>query len=221
MLNLVDTLRTPAPIGEHVIPEPVAGLDLRTKSIHPFEAYVAALVDGHHEVRELAAAASLGVPELVAVLWSLADQGVIRVDGPATPAVPETASAQSDLPVRAPDPLPAPAPTRAEPPHLAPVPEEAQPAAVLSRAGEHERAGDVDGAIEILHRGIERVRSPAPLHNRLALILATHRRRYGEAEQHLRLALKLEANNVVYNANLLKVLMMASTRSEGRSRPSR
>jgi type IV pilus assembly protein PilB len=208
--NMVDTLRGPVPIGDHAIPRPVAGLDLTKKSMHPFEAYVASLIDGHHEVRELAAVAALGVAELEAVLWSLAYQGVIQVDAPEPRTEPE-------LPVRAPDPRRA-ASAPVQPPRLARVPEDAQPAAILFKAGEHERAGDIEGALEILRRGIERVRSPAPLHNRLALILANHRRLHGEAEQHLRIALKLEPNNVVYNANLLKVLTVAATRSESSSR---
>jgi type IV pilus assembly protein PilB len=228
--NLVDTLRRPVPIGEHTIPKPVLGLDLTTKSIHPFEAYVASLVDGHHEVRELAAAAALGLSELEAVLWSLAQQGVIEVDQ-RRPRPPETEElpvrraielktvSRPELPERAPDPPRAKAPGgSAEPPRLAQVPQDAQPAAILSRAGEHERAGDIEGALEILRRGIDRVRSPAPLHNRFALLLANHQRLYGEAEQHLRLALKLEPNNVVYNANLLKVLMVAASRPEGASK---
>jgi len=76
-----------------------------------------------------------------------------------------------------------------------------------------ERAGDVDRAIEVLKRALERAASPAPLYNKLALILIHQRKDYSEAASLLERAVELEPNNSVYQQNLLKVVGLAAANS--------
>ncbi len=81
---------------------------------------------------------------------------------------------------------------------------------VLQHAVALERSGQFEGAIHVLKRGIERVKNPAPLYNRLALVLLVQRRDYREAEELLRKALEVEPDHAVYQANLYKVISLAA-----------
>jgi Flp pilus assembly protein TadD len=79
-----------------------------------------------------------------------------------------------------------------------------------------ERAGDVDRAIEVLKRALERAAAPAPLYNKLALILIQQRKDYSEASTLLERAVELEPNNTVFQQNLMKVVGLAAANTGSR-----
>jgi tetratricopeptide (TPR) repeat protein len=78
-----------------------------------------------------------------------------------------------------------------------------------------ERRGDIEGAIYTLKKGISQLDQPAPLYNKLALILIHQRRDYRQAEELLHKALKLEPENEVFQKNLYKVVTLAALQSQG------
>ncbi len=112
----------------------------------------------------------------------------------------------------------APPPPRRMVPLDAPVPGQDREENVLQHAVALERSGEIDGAIHVLKRGIARVKNPAALYNRLALILLHQRRDYREAEELLRQALEVEPDHPVYQQNLFKVIALAAA---GSKRPER
>ncbi|XXF76510.1 tetratricopeptide repeat protein [Myxococcaceae bacterium GXIMD 01537] len=83
----------------------------------------------------------------------------------------------------------------------------------LQTAVRLERAGQVDRAIEMLKRALERASAPAPLYNKLALILVNQRKDFSEAATLLERAVELEPQNAVYQQNLLKVVGLAAADS--------
>lgn len=102
---------------------------------------------------------------------------------------------------------------RAEAPPPAPAPRiplESQRAydATLSKAMAMEKKGDVGGAIRLLKEGIARAPNPAPLYNRLAVLILNRQRDAKQAEELLHKAIALEPENPVYRQNLLKVLAL-------------
>lgn len=80
----------------------------------------------------------------------------------------------------------------------------------LQRAVRLEREGQVDRAIELLKRGLARSSAPAPLYNKLALILVNQRKDFLQASELLERAVELEPNNPVFQQNLLKVVGLAA-----------
>jgi hypothetical protein len=80
----------------------------------------------------------------------------------------------------------------------------------LQRAVRLEREGQVDRAIELLKRGLARSSAPAPLYNKLALILVNQRKDFLQASELLERAVELEPNNPVFQQNLLKVVALAA-----------
>lgn len=110
----------------------------------------------------------------------------------------------------------------AAPPSPAPPAAPSKPAEVrteadtlLQTAVAMERRGDLDGAIYILKKGISQLKEPAPLYNKLALILIHQRRDYRQAEELLHKALELEPENQVFEKNLYKVVTLAALKSQG------
>ncbi len=99
---------------------------------------------------------------------------------------------------------------------LDPAPRGNQPANVIERAVALERRGQIDGAIHVLRRAIAGVHHPAPLYNKLALILVHQRKDFGQAEELLRKAAALEPHNHVYQQNLYKVLALAAAGGGGK-----
>lgn len=89
---------------------------------------------------------------------------------------------------------------------------------VIEQAIALERGGEVNRAIEVLKRGMARVRDPAPVYNKLALILLNQRRDYRGAEDLLRRAIDLEPENSVYEKNLGRVVNLARA-AERATRP--
>jgi hypothetical protein len=224
------TLRFTSPIVSASVPRLVAGMDLALEPLPPFEAYVSSFLDGNHTVAEIASVASLGEMEVQAVLRSLLERGIVEVPpappaapspptAPPPPATPATPSHGASLAQPRPPPT---TPSRGGQglqglPPMTPSRGLARGAArspgVLQRAVELERQGDVDGAIEVLKQGIAGMKHPAPLYNRLALILVSQRKDYVEAEALLRKALALDPSNAVYEQNLVRVLTLAATDS--------
>ncbi|MBN1206776.1 MAG: tetratricopeptide repeat protein [Myxococcaceae bacterium] len=90
---------------------------------------------------------------------------------------------------------------------------------ILQRAVRFEREGQVDRAIELLKRGLVRSSGPAPLYNKLALILVSQRKDFAQASELLERAVELEPANPVFQQNLLKVVSMAATAPESRKKP--
>jgi Type II secretion system (T2SS), protein E, N-terminal domain len=105
---------------------------------------------------------------------------------------------------------------KAPPAPAAPVPSPARPARPsgaerqTENAVQHalalERRGDVEGAIRFLTGAIAKAPNPAPLYNRLAVVLLNRHRDAQQAERLLHKAIELEPENPVYRQNLLKVL---------------
>jgi hypothetical protein len=92
---------------------------------------------------------------------------------------------------------------------------------ILQRAVRFERDGQVDRAIELLKRGLAQVTAPAPLYNKLALILVNQRKDFLQAAELLERAVELEPHNPVFQQNLLKVVGLAANAPASRKGPRR
>ena len=120
-----------------------------------------------------------------------------RTPSPTAPApAPRAAAPPASRPTRSFQPLEAPAPT-----NFAPTTAED----FLQRAVRLERDGQVERAIEVLTRAIDRVPEAAVLYSKLALILVHQRKDYARAAELLERAVALEPGNAVFEQNLLKV----------------
>jgi type IV pilus assembly protein PilB len=138
---------------------------------------------------------------------------------PAPTASPAPTPAASPVPPPREPPRP-PVPERAAAPELAavkeksPAPGAGQPGvrseppaeSILQRAVQLERDGRFQEAIELLERGISRLRNPAPLYNRLGMILLNQQRDYAAALALFQKAADLEPDNSIYTMNLYAVL---------------
>jgi tetratricopeptide (TPR) repeat protein len=91
----------------------------------------------------------------------------------------------------------------------------------LQRAVRFEREGQVDRAIEVLKRGLAQVSAPAPLYNKLALILVNQRKDFDQAAELLERAVELEPHNPVFQQNLLKVVGIVANSPGSRKEPKR
>ena len=88
-------------------------------------------------------------------------------------------------------------------------------ASALQQAVALERRGKLAEAIEVLEGGISRLSNPAPLLNKLALILVDQRGDYRKAEKLLRKASGLDPKSEVYQRNLYKVLGLEAVAALG------
>jgi hypothetical protein len=91
----------------------------------------------------------------------------------------------------------------------------------LQRAITLEKAGRMKECIAHLERAIEVSAEPAPLFNRLALVLLKERRDLKGAEALLHKALEHDPDCDVYRQNLLKVLMMSGATTGKKKVPNR
>lgn len=183
------TGRYSIPMDASTLPRLIAGVDVALKPMHPFEAYVASFIDGSATVGDIAREAKLGEIEVRVVLKTLLERGAVEL-------------------------------RRRESRELEPLQERFEagpppPEAVLQRAIALERKGEHDGAIQVLKIGIGRSPKAAPLFNKLALILVSHRQDYGQAEELLKRALELDPGNPVYEQNLYKVVGLAAASGKG------
>lgn len=269
------TAAYPLPLLFDGCPQLMVKLDNPKKPLQPYEAHIAAHIDGESTVPQIARACGVPLAEVRAVIVSLYARGVVDFQpdrqpkavgtkkNAAPPAAPAPASKRQTEPVpieevptnrrakkAAAAPPPAPpkfseALKKMEPPPQQPAIrgfakaavekalEEARarknqplqerhavvldsPDEFIQRAVALERAGQVDGAIYVLRRAIERMKKPAPLYNKLALILLDKRRDYKQAELLLRQALKTDPSNTVYQQNLYTVLTLAAESGSGK-----
>ena len=79
---------------------------------------------------------------------------------------------------------------------------------VLQRVVQLERSGKIEEAIEVLERGISQLPKPAPLYNRLGMILLNQRRDYAKATALFQKAADLDPDNSTYMMNLYTVLSL-------------
>jgi hypothetical protein len=132
------------------------------------------------------------------------------------PQVPPNARPTPVAPTRVPAPVAAKPPGPPRRPtslEVASPPEPPRPDSVLERAVAFERSGDIERAIQVLERAIAQVKEPAPLYNRLALILINQRRDFRKAEALLTRATELAPDNKVYQQNLFKVVALAAAKT--------
>ncbi|RKH60077.1 general secretion pathway protein GspE [Corallococcus aberystwythensis] len=113
----------------------------------------------------------------------------------------------------------------AKPPPAAPAPaarkEDAQEE-VLQRVVRLEQAGKLAEALDLLERSIGLLPKPAPLYNRMGMILLNHQRDYERASAFFQKASDLEPENSVYTMNLYSVLALtAEATNAGQKKPRR
>ncbi len=83
---------------------------------------------------------------------------------------------------------------------------------LYEQAQDLEDEGDVDGALELLQRGVRMAPNPAAFHNRIGVILAMRKREFDRAAAEIEKAIGLEPDNPHYRSNLGKVMQKSSKR---------
>jgi len=230
------TVPKPYPQKSNGVPVVIAGVDLRDKPLSVFEAFVVSRIDGSANVEEVRQGLDLSDIEIQVVLHALKDKGILTLRDPRPASIPPPATAgsrsrsvpprQKPAPVEmppSPDRKQRPATRRGVPPPkklFQPSGErpKAQPPAwpspprenPLQRAIRLEKAGRIDEAVKVLEEAIASVRNPAPLYNRLALVLVKERRDFSRAEALLHKAVECDPQNQVYRRNHTKILSMAA-----------
>ncbi len=183
------------------IPVITGGLDITRNPLHPFEAFILSFVDGRTSVEDLVHITGLADVELLAVFESLAERGITRL-------VP--ISDRQAAPMARPGPgVPWEEPAG---------PSEAGAAEnILQRVVQLEHDDRISEAIELLMKGISQLSQPAPLYNRLGLILVNQWRDYARAVELFRKAVELDPDNSVHKMNLDAVLdLQAEAASPGK-----
>ncbi|MBN8231089.1 general secretion pathway protein GspE [Corallococcus macrosporus] len=234
--------------GPPVRPVIVAGLDLVNQPLSPFEAYVLSFVDGRTALSDMALITQVTELELRAVFESLSERGVTKLvgtlastdasfSGDGTPVFdrgePKPPPSAKAVAARAPAARP-PAPTpsvtlgtalTAKPPTMPPVSPprvEDTREEVLQRVVRLEQAGKLAEALDLLERSIGLLPKPAPLYNRMGMILLNHQRDYERASAFFQKASDLEPENSVYTMNLYSVLALtAEATNAGQKKPRR
>ncbi|WP_426747597.1 hypothetical protein VZQ01_09330 [Myxococcus faecalis] len=185
--------------GSQARPFLVGGLSVTNLRLSPFEAYVLSLVDGHTSLSDLSLITQLAEVELRALFASLGERGVTRLYEPPAPTA-RAAPAE-------PTPPPVPQATQAGRAVPKPFVEDANED-VLQRVIRLEQAGRWAEAIELLERGIGLLPHPAPLYNRLGMILLNHHRDYERATALFQKASDLAPENNLYTMNLYSVMCL-------------
>lgn len=230
--------------GPPVRPVIVAGLDLVNRPLSPFEAYVLSFVDGRTALSDMAMITQLTELELRSVFESLSERGVTKLVGTlasaeaalagdvaptpvpkSAPPAPAKVAAAARAPVPRQTPMPAVTSGAAKPPTPPPVaaarvedPQEE----VLQRVVRLEQAGKLAEALDLLERSIGLLPKPAPLYNRMGMILLNHQRDYERASAFFQKASDLEPENSVYTMNLYSVLALnAEATNAGQKKPRR
>lgn len=197
-------------------PELSASLEI-ARSLSEFEAFMVSFIDGKMTVGELSEASGIMAIEVRSVVASLTERKVLRLREPPppppqvplnTPPVPPPVGLKKRAAPPPPNVTPKPpAAALQQPRHLNP---QAQMENSLQAALTLERRGQVDGAISVLRTAIARAPNPAPLYNRLALVILNQRKDARQAEELIQKAIELEPENAVFKANLVKVLGFAA-----------
>jgi type IV pilus assembly protein PilB len=211
------------PITQKSVPSILGGIDMFA-SLSEFEALVVSMIDGTTPVAGLQDHSGLSSVELLSLLSSLSDRGVLRLNSesmstqpalirPAPPilepVLPEKTHPHPHAVAQPPSSISnkTPAPRSSRPIEVSPQ-ERAQHQAenVIQAATRLEKRGDIAGAVFLLKNAIAQSPRPAPLYNRLAIVLLTQRADSRQAEELLNKAVDLEPENQVYKDNLVKVL---------------
>lgn len=195
------------------------------KPLNPFEAYVLSVVDGRTPVSDIAKVTNLAEVELHAIFESLCEREITQLvpppekPAPAPKPAPEVRKSQpavKAVSTPGPSPAPAPAPAKsppASPPGATPAPVSVTASAadgVIQRAVQLERSGKIEEAIEVLEQGISKLPQPAPLYNRLGMILLNQRKDYKRASVLFQKAADLDPDNSAYMMNLYTVLSLTA-----------
>jgi type IV pilus assembly protein PilB len=213
----------PQASGPPLRPSIASGLDIAEKPLNPFEAYILSFVDGQATLSDLARVTSLSEVELRAVFESLSERGITRIERveekkvqeKKAVAAPEARGARPGPPVpETPPPVPMPRAAPRETP--APVASTASPPAakgdvtdsILQRVVHLERTGKMEEAIALLEQGISQLRNPAPLYNRLGLIILNQQRDYNRSAKLFQKAADIDPDNSIYMMNLYSVLSL-------------
>lgn len=104
--------------------------------------------------------------------------------------------------------MPEPARPRASNPGVAQPLMRSQEDGVIQRAVQLERSGRIEEAIEVLEAGISQLPKPAPLYNRLGMIVLNQRQDYSRATKLFQKAADLDPDNTTYMMNLYTVLSL-------------
>lgn len=224
------------PGGPPVRPVITAGLGLANQPLSPFEAYVLSFVDGRTSLSEMALITQVTEVELRALFESLSERGVTKLVGTLASEESEARGEVAAVPAQEVRAAPAPvAPTAqavrgaarpqapqpsvtlsaaltARPPAVpAPAPrDEDTREEVLQRVVRLERAGKLAEALDLLERSIALLPQPAPLYNRMGMIVLNHQRDYARASAFFQKAADLEPENSVYTMNLYSVLCLTA-----------
>jgi tetratricopeptide (TPR) repeat protein len=86
---------------------------------------------------------------------------------------------------------------------------------LYEQAQDLEDEGDVDGALELLMKGVRLAPNAAAFHNRIGVILAMRKREFDRAAAEIQKAISLEPDNPHYRNNLGKVMQKANKRKVG------
>jgi len=93
---------------------------------------------------------------------------------------------------------------------------------IIQRAVQLERSGRIEEAIELLEVAISKIPKPAPLYNRLGMILLNQRQDYARATKLFQKAADLEPDNSTYMMNLYTVLSLkADVTNPGKKKKKR
>ncbi|HYH99357.1 hypothetical protein [Hyalangium sp.] len=203
------------------------------KPLNPFEAYVLSLVDGRTSIADLSLITNLAEVELHAIFESLCEREFTEltsgqpkpvpaskrvVDAPsAKPAAgkaPAQASSRPSPPVPTNPPVPEKAPGKeaSQSPGVAgPRQKSAEPTdGIVQRAVQLERSGKIEEAIEVLEQGVSQLPKPAPLYNRLGMIVLNQRKDYARATKLFQKAAELDPENNTYMMNLYTVMSLTA-----------
>jgi type IV pilus assembly protein PilB len=205
-------------------------LGVAEKPLHPFEAYVLSVVDGRTPIADISRITQLTEVELLAIFDSLGERQFTQLSSPevksapaprlgpepkstrsaaATPPPPSPPRSQPPSPpVSSSPPVAEPAPAKAASPGVAQPLVRSQEDGIIQRAVQLERAGRIEEAVELLETGISKLPKPAPLYNRLGMILLNQRQDYTRATKLFQKAADLEPDNSTYMMNLYTVLSL-------------
>ncbi len=190
------------------VPVVVGGLDPKRYGLTAFEAYIVALADGSVDVETLGKAVGIKNVEIQSVLHSLVARGVLKMNPPPAEPPPLATTAPGvgldigELERAA---------RRTEPFRQAAPAGRGQKAS-LQEAIALEKRGDLKGAIKVLAKAIEQSDQPAPLYNRLALVVIKERRDFAMAEHLLKKAVQLEPKREVFLKNLAFAARLAKAK---------
>ncbi len=174
------------------IPVITGGLDATRNPLHPFEAYILSFVDGRTSLDDLVHITGLADVELLAVFESLGERGLTRLVPIGEAQAASVARSGANVPWQ-----------EAAGPSM-----DGKALSILQRVVQLERDDRINEAIELLMKGISELAQPAPLYNRLGLILVNQWRDYARAAELFRRAAALDPDNSVHVMNLQSVLAL-------------